>query len=259
MFAMLEFYLDDSGTHAGSRVVVWGGVVGFSQFFEELETAWKARLACPCEGKPPIKAFHSAHLAAGEGEFEGYNIAERDLTRRNFRQVIVDAGLTVLSYGISVDDWDTVITGRARMFLGSAERHIFGHAVLAGCEAAKEHGQPVSFQFDRGRHSSRLESVIGPAMQAAEIDGHSVSHGFSPVIDNMGLQAADLVAHETYQFFNEYIDNRSAQIGAHLRSLFEGVHDARAAWIGKEQFQDVADRIDALIENINRSVDGQAE
>jgi len=80
MFAMLEFYFDDSGTHNGSRIAVWGGVVGYKQYMQELEEAWKARLQCPCDGKPPIKAFHSSHLAASDGEFKGYNQAERDLT-----------------------------------------------------------------------------------------------------------------------------------------------------------------------------------
>src|SRR3546814_19046815 len=101
MLAMMEFYLDDSGTHEGSRVAVWGGVVGYRQFFSEFKIAWKAQLARPCEGRPPIKAFHSSHLVAGRGEFAGYSEAERDLTRWTFRKAILDAGLTVFSFGLS--------------------------------------------------------------------------------------------------------------------------------------------------------------
>lgn len=253
MFAMLEFYLDDSGTHKGSRVAVWGGVVGHHQFFDQLEAAWKARLACPCEGKPPIKAFHSSHLAAGDGEFESYNRAERDLTRKNFRQIVLDAGLTVLSFGISVDDWDEFITGPVRVLLGSAERHVFGQAVLTGCGAAKSQGQPISFQFDRGRRSPELDSIIQPALDVAEVDGHSVSYGFSPVADNMGLQAADLVAHETYQFFLDYLRDPKAEARPHLKRLLEGAHDFRAAWIGKSEIEELKTDFAPLIQKMGAS------
>ncbi len=259
MFAMMEFYLDDSGTHKGSRVAVWGGVVGYRQFFDELEVAWKAQLACPCAGRPPIKAFHSSHLAAGDGEFADYSEAERNLTRWNFRKVILDAGLTLLSFGISVDDWEAIVPGPARLILGSAERMIFGQAVVAGCAAAKSERQPLSFQFDKGRRSPGLDSVIQPALDAAEMDGHSVSYGFSPVVDNMGLQAADLVAHETYQFFAEYVDNSNAQARPHLRRLFEGAHDARAGWIGREQIQAMADEAKLLMEQMSPSWGDKAE
>lgn len=259
MFAMMEFYFDDSGTHKGSRVVVWGGGAGYRQNFDELEAAWKARLACPCEGRPLINVFHSSHLAASDGEFDGYSVAERDQTRHNFRKVIVDAGLTVLSFGLSVDDWENIVTGPARVVLGSGERLIFGQAVLAGCAAARAEGQPLSFQFDKGRRSPELDSIIKPALDAAEVDGNSVSYGFSPVAANMGLQAADLVAHETYQFFTKYIDDPSALAGPHLKRLIEGAHDARAAWFGKDQIQSMVEEMGATLKKIDPSWGEQTE
>src|SRR4051794_21439412 len=124
MLAMLEFYLDDSGTHKRAEVAVWGGIVGYPQFLQELSDAWERQLLAPCEGKPPIRAFHSSHLFNGWGEFAGYSEREKDLTRVNFRKIIVDAGVTLLAYGISVVDWEELVTGRARIMLGDAERAI---------------------------------------------------------------------------------------------------------------------------------------
>ena len=229
--------------------------LGFSP--QELEVAWKAQLDHPCEGRPPINAFHSSHLAASDGEFWGYSKGERDLTRHNFRKVIVDAGLTVLSFGVSVDDWENIVTGPARVVLGSGERLIFGQAVLAGCAAAKAAKQPLSFQFDRGRWHSELDSIIQPALDVAEMDGNYVSYGFSPVAENMGLQAADLVAHETYQFFIQYLDDMSVAPGPHLKKLFEGAHDARAAWVGKEEIQSMVDEMGPLLKKIEPSDGGR--
>jgi len=91
------------------------------------------------------------------------------------------------------------------------------------------------------------------------MDGYSVSYGFSPIVDNMGLQAADLVAHETYQYLTEYIDDPDAQAGPHLRRLFEDAHDAGTKWIGRDQIQDMVDQIEPLIENIDRSDSEKAE
>lgn len=251
MFAMLEFYFDDSGTHDSSRVAVWGGFVAYKDFVGDFEAAWKERLAKPCNNKPPIKAFHSSHLAAGDGEFEGYNQAERDLTRYNFRKVIVDAGLTILSFGISVRDWDDIVRGPARVILGTGERLIFGQAVLHGCKAAQKEGQPLSFQFDVGRRSPALDSIIQPAIEVAETANHSVSYGFSRVIDRPALQAADLVAHETYQFFTKYIDDPEVAPAAHLQRLFGDAHDASAAWFGREQIQSMVDQMEPTFKLID--------
>lgn len=259
MFAMLEFYMDDSGTHDGSRVVVWGGVVGYAEHMNGLESQWKARLANPCEGKPPIKAFHSSHLAAGKGEFSGYSRAEIEATRINFRQIILDAGVTVLSFGISVDDWDEIVTGRARAVLGSAERLILGQAVRAGCESARVEGQPISFQFDKGRWSSDLGSIIRPAIEAAEIDSDSVSYGCSPVKDNMALQAADLVAHATYQFLVARLGDMAVEPNAHLKQLFDGAHDAQARWVGRDQILAMTEKMKPVIDSMMGPGDEVAE
>jgi len=243
---MLEFYLDDSGTHDEATVTVWGGVVGYKHFMDRLTEAWHRQLARPCEGKPPVNAFHSSHLANGWGEYAGYNQAERDLTRWNFRKIIVDTGVTILAYGISVKDWNQVVIGLAKQALHSSEQAIFGQAVMAGLRAAKVEDQPINFQFDAGRDTPELRAVIRPSIEVAEAEGHDVSYGFSPVAAVPALQAADLVAHETYQFFTEYLKNPKAKAGPHTRRLFEDAHDSAAGWLGRRQ-------IKAMVTGINRA------
>ena len=256
---MLEFYYDDSGTHRGSRVAVWGGIAGHTEYCNELEVAWKSQLTHPCDGKPPIKAFHSSLLSAGRGEFEGYSEAEKDLTRRNFRKIILDAGLTVLSFGVSISDWDEIVTGDARILMGDAERYAFAVAIRDSCRDAESDGQPLSFKFDRGRKSMALDSIVEHAIDAAGIDVNSVSYGYSPVLGNMGLQAADLVAHETYRFLTNYIDDPNAGPDPHLKRLFESARDAQVRWTGRKQIQKMADHVLPLIDQMNRSEDRPEE
>ncbi len=58
---MLQCYLDDSGTHGGAPVVVWGGVIGSVDQFGRLEDQWKRLLREPLPGKLPLKSFHLSH------------------------------------------------------------------------------------------------------------------------------------------------------------------------------------------------------
>lgn len=240
MFVMLEFYFDDSGTHNSSRVVVWGGIAGYKDFVREMEASWQKLLACPCPDKPPISRFHSGHLYAGEGEFVGYSSGERDLTRYNFRKAIVDAGLSWVSHGASVTDWNDIITGKVRQQLGSAERYTFGRAILQGCKAAIAEDLPVSFQFDLGRKFPDLDSIIHPAIEVSGIAPRQVSYGYSSVQGNFALQAADLVAHETYQHFTKFLNDQDAPRAAHLDRLVEDAFDVRGDLMTRSTIEELA-------------------
>lgn len=239
VLAMIQFFFDDSGTHSSSDVVVWGGIVGHVQFVSELASNWQKCLDHPCDGKPPIKRFSSYRLLHGIGEFEGYNQGAKDLTRRNFRNVILNAGLTVFSYGLSRAAWDEIVTGELKVGFISPEHTVFGIAVRAACEAAiaEDAQMPVSFVFDQGCAGRiDIQGMFNAALNSIKFDPNLASYGVSAVEGNNALQAADLVAHETYQFFCEHLrTGGSHQPGPHLKQLFEGAHDARAGWMGRDE------------------------
>lgn len=250
---MLKCYFDDGGTHDGSPVMVWGGILGHSAFLEEFENNWNAQLREPCEGKPPIKAFHSAHLKAGIYEFLGYNRAESDRTRYLFRKVITDAGLSVASFGISVSAWKQLVPERLRPALGDHERALFGMVIKSCCEMASREEIQCSLEFDLGRKNPNLDSIIQSALEAANATASPPSIRFSPVSGNCALQAADLVAHETYQFFNEYNRNADVEPDVHLLKLFEGVHDAQAGWIGPEEISEFLEELELTLTDPSRA------
>lgn len=253
MLAVLEFYFDDSGSHAGSPVVVWGGIVGHTQFVNELAAKWQNVLDAPCDGKPPIEKFHSTDLMNGWGEFVGYNQAERDLTRRNFRQAILDAGLTILSYGLSTKDWDQVVNGTARQGLISPEHTVFGVTVRHASSIGGAEGQPIAFVFDQGCASRfDLQAMFMSALQSAGIDPSLASYAVSPVLGSCALQAADLVAHETYRYFCDYLHDDAALPPPHLKKLHEGAHDFRAGWLGRDELKEASDDIAAWIDKLGQ-------
>lgn len=240
MIAMLECYLDDSGTHDTSLVVVWGGVVGHKHYLDQLDVAWRKQLAQPCEGRAAIRKFSSSKLLAGRGEFEGYSDAEKDATRRNFRQVIVDCELTVIAFGASVRDWEQIVHKQAAMPALTAEQAVFGKAVQEVLQCAAERQDPVSLQFDQGRSSVALNTALGSVMERDEYRHLLVNYGFSNVECVAALQAADLVAHESYRYFVERLGDKKAVLNPHTERLFQEAFNSKGAWLGRKEIKDAA-------------------
>ena len=122
VLAVLEFYLDDSGTHGEAPVVIWGGVVGTVEQFEFLEEKWNALLENPLPGKPPLEKFHLTECRGCRGEFEGYSRAESDRVQYLFRQIIIESGLMPVAYGTDTDAWNKLVVGPELEIMGEAER-----------------------------------------------------------------------------------------------------------------------------------------
>jgi hypothetical protein len=237
---MLECYLDDSGTHDDSLVVVWGGVVGHQHYLDKLSLAWRKQLQEPCEGRPPIRKFSSSKLMAGRGEFEGYSEAERDLTRRNFRQIVVDCELTVVAFGASVRDWEQIMHKIVGMPTLTAEQAVFGQAVKEVLQCAAERQDPVTLKFDQGRSSQELETAIGAVMDRTEYSNLLTNYEFSSVEVVPALQAADLVAHESYRHFVDHLKDKNARLSPHTERLFMEAFNSKGGWIGQREIRDAA-------------------
>jgi hypothetical protein len=66
---MLTAYFDDSGSHAGSDVVVWNGLFGNQYQWKLFDELWAAKLGAPSPGKNSLRRFHMYDCQHGEGEF----------------------------------------------------------------------------------------------------------------------------------------------------------------------------------------------
>jgi hypothetical protein len=91
--ALFRAYFDDSGTHKGSKVVVLGGLIGLDSQWGPLVTKWTAKLAAPFPDKPRLSKFHLSSCMAGAGEFQDYNLVEREALSGEFRDLIIEAKL----------------------------------------------------------------------------------------------------------------------------------------------------------------------
>jgi hypothetical protein len=242
---MLEGYFDDGGTHDSSEVVVWGGVMGDSAWFEKLEGQWLSLLRQPLEGKPPIKQFHHAHLSNSWNEFRDYKPPERDLVIKRFRDAIIAAGLVPVSFSVVLKDWRECVVGNYADIFGTAEQFSFMSCVYAAHRMARIGSAPVALQFD----TARLETSRQPIIDAIKSLFPEVvaTIGFGSCESSTGLQAADLVAYESYLLSGQIVREGIDDPRPHLRRLLEGVPAAYGFILRKQEILRILKFTDAFL------------
>lgn len=203
---MLECYFDDSGTHDSSKVAVWGGLFGPPSAFDKLTLSWSELLKSPLPGKPSLSKMSLSNLAGSKGEFVNYNSGERDLLRREFRNLIVEAGLDCIAYIVIVDDWLEASTENDRLYLGDAKNFAFQGILEAVAALAKMTGQDISCHLDQGAQNTASKIIQG-VWQEMRPDAYAKTHfTYSAVERLLGLQAADVIAYEAYHYGLHLID-----------------------------------------------------
>jgi len=197
---MLECYFDDSGTHAGSKIIVWGGLIGTPDKFDVLSRQWIKLLREPLPNKKPLKKMQLSSLRRGRAEFFGYTDGEKDLLTRKFRDIIVEAGLECIAYLVVADDWLAASTPIDRVFLGDARNFAFKGVLEAITALANSWKGGLSCHFDKGAQDRAMHTIqaVWDAMRPEE--SRRTSFTYSSVESLAGLQGADMVAHEAYHY-----------------------------------------------------------
>jgi hypothetical protein len=227
-------YFDDSGTHAGSRFAVWGGLVGPAIEYERLDVAWRELLATPMEGKPPLSKFSLAQCIARDGEFESYNAAERDLIRHRFRHLLDRTDLAPIACIVDANAWNERLSPLAKRFLGEAQNKAFlgcleiVQKIIAGSKEA------ITIHFDIGQAGIVKNSLLA-AFEAINPNVHeNIVVNFSSVASLSGLQAADMVAGEAYRYFMRGHTDGASNLDAHFRD-FVKENGALFHYFGEEE------------------------
>lgn len=243
---MLECYFDDSGTHQGSRVVSWGGIMGTTQEIQKLADAWTALLLEPLPGKPQLRQFHLSHCARSWGEFVDYKLAERDAVRFAFRSVIAESGVEIFSAAVSIADWDEIIVGPSRDYFGSAEQCAMSECIRFGLQHASDLQEAeVSLTFDQGRKRPPLVERVNRVKQCYNGFSRLENIGFSPVDQFVTLQAADTIATESYWHALDWLVESEAKPQPHFQSLLNKVA-GNGLLIDREEALRNLDRFEAM-------------
>jgi hypothetical protein len=209
--AMLGAYLDDSGSHSSSDIVITAGVAGTEAELRSLEWLWRKELDSPIEGlKPPLKRSHMTECQDFRGEFERWTRPETDYLCHRLQTVIIDSGVMAYGMACSRKDWDDLVTGNIRAIWGDAEGMCITNCFtkLIGWAQKFTFDPEMGFIFDSRtkeveRRANAVFEVYRRLIDMPSLVGVSFlnSHKILP------LQAADMVAWEFYQYANDILVN----------------------------------------------------
>ncbi len=221
-------YFDDSGTHGSSEVVVWGGLMGTESQWLKFEREWKARLAEPLPGKPPLRRFHMTECMARDGEFRGYSGPEKDAVIHDFRKIILDAGIYGYAAGVVLADWNEIVGSKSYGRFGDADFFCMNLCVMRAAQFARDFTEDrfVSLVFDdRKEHAEANQHVLSIFQETYNLHRENediVGVSFLPNVKFVPLQGADMIAWETYNHAKTWQPGgKGLPERAHLRGFVE--------------------------------------
>ena len=204
---MLTAYFDDSGTHANSNVVLVAGIFGTEWQLTSLDRLWKPLIDRPlCGQRATLRRFHATDCNASQNEFAGWSRTETDYFSHQLREAILESGVQAYGIAISRKDWDEIVTGELRGFLGDAEAYAITQCYVCTLQWAHANtfDPNITFVFDnRPSEIQRRAKTIGDAFEKHSRNPHVTGCAFLSSYQIRPLQAADLIAWEVYQHANE--------------------------------------------------------
>jgi hypothetical protein len=233
---MHRAYFDDSGSHDASEVVLLAGVFGHEcqwQFFSEL---WTAKLADPSPGKPPLKRFHMTECQSSRGEFSGWKRTETDFLIHELGQIVIRCGIWSHATAISRKDWDELIIGDFRQYVGDAEgmctRDVYIRTVNWG--HAKAGSSKLAFIFDdrpdREEENKRIFGLFETFQNEHAGTPKLASLSFETAQNALPLQAADLIAWEMYQHALDVLKKEAELTAPRRKQLAIILKEGRSAF-----------------------------
>jgi Protein of unknown function (DUF3800) len=231
---MLSAYLDDSGTHADSTVVIWAALCANPGQWALLTELWQTQLNSPCPGKHPISRFRMFDCNNSLGEFVAWNRTETDFSAHEFTNILLRAGIYGRAFATPRKDWDELITGNLRVIFGDAEGFCVRNCYVQITNWAKEkasYDRELAFIFDARPPDRESENsmLFDIHTQFSEENGGGpklVSLTFGSSKDFLPIQAADLFALEVYQHTKDVMANRTTP-GQPLRSNLQKLAKGR--------------------------------
>ena len=204
---MLKMYLDDTGTHGGSPVVGVGGLIGTEAQWTDFDTRWKALLAEPVPGAPPIRMWHSWHCRFGEGEFSAYGEADRDFATQRFRTALTESGVISAANMIDNQAWDELVVAKFGQSMATAEATALFRLIdrVMPWATHQSEGPDVTIYYDLGRKRKEIEQLAGLLTDGATRYPYVTSFTFMAVARATPLQGADMIATESFWHAKDFL------------------------------------------------------
>ena len=100
-FSVLNAYFDASGSHSGSKLLTFGGLIGSARDWDEFAVDWSV-----CLERHNLREFHAVHCVNQTGEFRDRSFAERLGIMGDFIDVLIERNLLHIASIVLMDDWN---------------------------------------------------------------------------------------------------------------------------------------------------------
>jgi Protein of unknown function (DUF3800) len=229
--AMLSVYVDDSGTHSTSGVVLLAGLMAYPNQWDMFSELWIKKLGNPSPGKESLQRFHMVECQDARGEFAGWNRIATDFLVQELVQIFKKTMIRGQVIAILRKDYDELVVGQMRRAWGDAEGLCLRMLYMRIIKAASSQfsSADVAFIFDNRPDRQRENEIIFSMFQRFHerefITPLPVAISFASSYKVVPLQMADLIAWELYQHSRRIFEAGDKDIGIdrpQLRELMEG-------------------------------------
>jgi hypothetical protein len=218
--SLLRAYLDDSGTHADSKVCVLAGYFGGQRQWVKFEEEWRKVLDEHGLDEFHAHRFWSAASGKNVSAYSGWNRQREANFLQRLLAIINSFRIHPFGSAVVMQDWDALPIDEKRVLTGAAYKDgepvlsgarkkpfflPFVHAIQKAASYCHEHTK-ISFYFDRNDACSAYAADYFSFL--ASLPGHPATPTLGEIefVDsksNPPIQAADLLAYEINRYLNE--------------------------------------------------------
>jgi hypothetical protein len=196
--------MDETGTHAGAPIVAVGGYISRPKYWRAWTEDWNAQKRKVPPGRQPIKVFHSTDCANSQGEFKGWDQAERDPYVAQLLPVLRAHKLAGIVIGINLDDLTKAMKDCPELLemFGTPYTACFQWAISIIIDYATKHGRGERMVFVHEGNDFKGEAL--KAFEYVKKFRNSrripMKMAFGTKAEHPPLQAADVLAYEGGKF-----------------------------------------------------------
>lgn len=226
LMAMLYAYFDESGTHAGSKVIAIAGWLAPESMWIKFQREWKRVL-----DSKGIEYFHMNEYEHGDPGVKpepqppyNWDKAERITFLRRLIDIVRNRTQFSVSFATDTSDYPALaarVVAPPSAYAWCATRCLKG--IVQWCEY-QGHAEPIAYVFEDGAgHNGELEKLRDDIMGSAELKAYyrMGSLGFADKETLNPLQAADMLAYEIYKEMDNFHvpESESRKLRGSMRAL----------------------------------------
>lgn len=231
----MKFYIDESGSHDTSPVLVLAGLVASEKQWARLSTQWTGVL-----NEYGVSDFHATDCANGGKKFR--NISPEDRSRLFVRLT------NIIKRRVSYRIWTAVAVDdyRASPYYNQDPKRIYSLASIACVSlgrhiAAQRSGDfRLAYVFDQGSEGNLAFSLFLKMLQTGEADVLRIASVAKEDRRELPpLQAADLFVYEIYRYISDQMKDSGRQMRQSLASLLS-IQDGGGYFLGGRKLYELA-------------------